>query len=452
MLPNGKTGDRDAIGVVKGLVTVAGGVRSSCAAIARHFGLPAVVGCRDVQIDIAQGVAGVGEAEVKEGAYVTVANGKIYAGRREIRARSADDDGLLTKILGWADEHRRMRVRACVESQADAAVARRMGAEGIAVGIEAICKGELLQRVFLEESAEALEKLSGSLAIELAEFFRDNDTVAVQLFNDLAQNFLPDYLQILGEVAALRTLKEIGGEAEGLDEKVALLEQCRRFRERNPLGGLRGTRLALVMGGFLEAQLRAVFEGACMASEKGAHPKAEILLPLICDENEAVQVRAAFEAIKAVVFKQQGREVEIRLGAVLETPRATLIAGQIAKHVDFMVIGADNLSQLAIGFSRDDAEAGFIAAYKEIGICADSPFRQLDAEGVGKLIEMAIASARAEKPDLQIGLIGECAADGATVKLCHDAGVSFLVCGPYQVPIARLAAAQAVLQKKSHLG
>jgi pyruvate,orthophosphate dikinase len=457
--PSGKPGNEEGIRQARGIVIVSNGARSTAALLAQRLGIPAVVSCTNIQIDMDSLSVKVGEVELAEGAYITIdgSTGKLYAGKLAITPKSGDSDRLLTRVLEWAKEIRKMDVRACIESLQEVQVASEMGAEGLGlVRMDEFYRTSdhrsLVQQVFFGQDPEAIDKLGSQLALDVADIFRrlGDNPVTISLFDAPVQDFLPNYLQLIDEVTTIQTLKALEhpvNEKE-LTDKLALLEHVRTFAERNPLLGMRGTRSALTIPGMLKMQLKGIVEGVCISMDRNPRPTAEILLPFVCHVNEVIQVQSQLEALKAIVFAERKKSPVIHLGALIDTPRAALIAGELARYVDFLAIGADQLSQLTFAFSRDDAEASFIAAYRELGVFVDSPFKRLDIPGVGKLIEIAVADARAVNPDIRIGLIVEHGADFLTIQFAQDQGIAYIACVPYRIPATKLAAAQAVIQKR----
>ena len=227
------------------------------------------------------------------------------------------------------------------------------------------------------------------------------------------------------------------------------MDKIRKMHEVNPMLGLRGVRLGLVHPEILRMQTRAIVQAACAAVAEGLDPRPEIMVPLVSHVGELRTAREIVEAEAAAVLAEHGVEVPIVIGTMVETPRAAITAGQLAGEADFLSFGTNDLTQMTFGISRDDAESGFLLEYLRTGVLADNPFGHLDPDGVGRLMEIAISGARAVKPDLAAGICGEHGGDPRSIAWCHEAGLDYVSCSPFRVPVARLAAAQAVLQGSS---
>jgi pyruvate,orthophosphate dikinase len=452
----GKIGNVRGMLTAKGFVTIEAGWASSCIAIARQNGLPAVVGCSDMKIDIDKGIVSVGDKQLREGDVITIDgnSGKVFTGKLAIVPRP--DQTWVQKILAWSDDARQLKVRANVGSLSDAQRAKDVAAEGIGtLNLAALCTGErrqYVQQVILGDSGVALTKLGEALATDVADFLKAMNglPVSVQLFDEPLQQFLPDYIELLADVATLKATFEMGQPVEmaELKRKSALLKKLGDFREVNPLLGVRGVRSAIVIPGFLQTQLKAIIEGACIAAERGGNPQCEVLIPRVSHANEIVRVVGIFEKLKAQIFEQRKKTVNIQIGAMIQTPRAAIVAGQIAKHVDFFCFGTNVLTEMGCAYSKDDAEASFMPAYRELEVFPASPFEAIDVTGIGKLIQAAIAAGKEANPRLRIGIVGEQIADLATVQFCHAVGCDYLSCGPFEIPVAKFAAAQATLKNQ----
>jgi pyruvate,orthophosphate dikinase len=343
------------------------------------------------------------------------------------------------------------------ETAADAKKGKEFGAEGIG-----LCRTERILReehkkllgeiVTGDDIAAPMAKLGDLLAADFAAVFQalDNQPVVVRLLDASPQAFAPDFLALVDEVTTLKTRRDFG---KPIDEKVfaeksALLEKVRKVREPNPAIGARGVRSGFLIPGFLRMQLKAIIEGACIALEKGGKPEPAILIPVISTVLEAARLRAEFDEVKEQVLKQRGKTLAIKLGALIEVPRVVFVAKEITKYVDFVTFGTTDLTQLGFGFATQDAEAQFLSTYSERGIFPVSPFTSLDTEGIGKLIQIAIAGLKEGKPQIEIGFIGAPSSDPASITFASTAGVSYVSCPPSYVPIARLAAAQSAVKAK----
>jgi pyruvate,orthophosphate dikinase len=298
---------------------------------------------------------------------------------------------------------------------------------------------------------EAISAELGSLlATEFGEVFRAGGDVPVYVrLVDSVTQFLPDSLQTSCELAKLTTQKQYGKDIQNdvLNEKKELLMQIRQLSGSNPGLGLRGARLAVVFPEFLVIQLKAIIEGACIASEKGANPKPGILVPTVSHEKEIARIRLEFEKIRNDIVAQRGSKLTFRFGVMIGTPRAALIADKFASGADFIVIGTDNLTELDIAYGNND-ETSLSSAWEGLGHLGPSPFSHLD-EGIARLMEVAVKNSRAAKNGIEIGVSGGHAADDHAVGICHKIGVNWISCSPDQIPTVRVGAAQAVLRDKA---
>ena len=440
--------DEWALRQVVGVVTTAGGVASHAAVVARGWGLPAVCGAPVELVDGAL-VAPDG-TEVPEGALVSLdgTTGSLRLG--DVGVVDARPPAELATLLGWADDERRRRpgvggapsvaVLANADTAADAARARAAGAEGIG-----LCRTEhqlvgerlpLVRRLLLGEDddvAAALDALVHAQRRDAADLLEvmDGLPVTIRLLDPPLHEFLPP-LEGLAVREALGRL----GPAEG-DQLAAR----RRWHEHNPMLGTRGARLAVVRSGIYRAQARAVAEAVADRRAAGGAPRARLLVPMVISAAELALVAGWVRHELAEVL---GPDADVPVGAMVETPRAALVAGRLAGEADFLSVGTNDLTQLTFGLSRDDV-APLVARYVAEGLLDEDPFSRLDPEGVARLVGLAVAEARAVRPDLPIGACGEHAGDPASVAMLVAAGVDSLSCDPRRLPVARLAAARAVL-------
>ena len=240
----------------------------------------------------------------------------------------------------------------------------------------------------------------------------------------------------------------VKGETEGLEEKEKLLKNIQALHESNPMMGLRGIRLSIVMPEIVEMQVRAIFEGAADATLKGVHAKPEVMIPLTGHVNELKVIQPRLVRIAKEVMNEKGVEFPYKFGTMIEIPRAALTAAEVASIAEFFSFGTNDLTQMTYGYSRDDAERNFLLKYVEDGILPKNPFQTIDRDGVGRLMDMAVAEGRSTRPNLEVGICGEHGGDPASVEFCHTIGNNYVSCSPFRVPIARLAAAQAALKHK----
>lgn len=418
------------------VVTVNGGLASHAAVVARGAGRPAVCGASALRVDATAGTASVAELVIKEGDVVSLdgRTGAVYLGAVDVRP--ADPPAELTALLGWADSARRLGVRANADTAADAEKAFLLGAEGIG-----LCRTEhqflgarlsLIRRVILARDEAGERAALAALAAAQRADFREllaavgDRPVTVRLLDAPMHEFLPG-----------------PGEAEDADQE----DQADAWREVNPMLGVRGVRLAALHTRLYPAQADALFSAWAELARDGVRPQLEVMVPLISLPEElelaARQIREAAEAVAA----RTGVAVPYRLGSMVETPRAALLAGRLAEHAEFLSFGTNDLTQLTYGFSRDDIERRVLVPYAELGLCTTSPFARLDPDGVGVLVEIAVRQARAVRPDIKLGLCGEHGGDPASIALCEHLGLDYVSCSPQRVPVARLAAAHASTEK-----
>ena len=461
------------------VVTTDGGASSHTAVMARQMGLPAVVGCADIEFDKDARTIKCDGVVMKEGDWMSVdgKSGQVFTGKFNLQVPKLKDQTALMKILDWADEIRSatgnrksihngptrgLQVWANADNPEDTSKAKEFGCEGIG-----LCRTdhmfypkermELMQKIIMTDNAEehkaALKKLGEVLTTDFATLFAamDNLTVVIRLVDLPITDFVPDILEQIREVRTLKTKRQLGlpiNEKE-LQEKRAILKRIKAISAANPMVGLRAVRLLIRIPDLLRMQLRAIFEGACVAMSKGATVKPEILVPMTFSERELALVKPVFEEVKEQVFKEKGKSFDVKFGTILETPRSCLTCDQMAKHVDYVTFGTNDLTQMAFGYSRDDAESSFLEQYREWGILPFSPFHSVDTEGMGRLMTMAIEGGRGAKKDLVIGVCGEHGGDPASIEFFHNIGMNYVSCSPYRVPIARLAAAQATVRGKA---
>jgi pyruvate,orthophosphate dikinase len=352
--------------------------------------------------------------------------------------------------MGQADTVRRLGVRANADTPEDAARARRFGAEGIGLcRTEHMFLGErrrLVEAMILARTdAERDKALAALLPLQRQDFVgilqaMDGLPVTIRLLDPPLHEFLPDRTELAVRIASAEAH---GGTPDAHDAE--LMTAVNRMHEENPMLGLRGVRLGLVVPGLTAMQVRAIAEAVVERKRAGGDPRAEIMVPLIDTVQELRIVRTEVEQVLAEVSEAAGIPVECPVGTMIELPRAALTAGRIAQEAQFFSFGTNDLTQTTWGFSRDDVEAAFFSAYLDKGIFTVSPFETIDREGVGRLVEIAVAEGRAARPDLKIGVCGEHGGDPASVHFFHDAGLDYVSCSPFRVPVARLEAGRAAL-------
>jgi pyruvate,orthophosphate dikinase len=429
----------------KGVLTARGGMTSHAAVVARGMGRPCVSGASGLSIDRATRTARMGTREVKEGDVITLdgSTGDVMLG--EVAMVEPELVGDFAVLMAWADQHRRMKVRANAETPLDCQVARQFGAEGVG-----LCRTEHMffdagrislvrQMILAEDEATRRRALDSLLPEQRADFTAIFEVMAglpvtIRLLDPPLHEFLPH-----GD-AEFAELSEATG--LGVDH---LKRRAGELHEFNPMLGHRGCRLGITFPEIYEMQARAIFEAACNVAEKsGDAPIPEVMIPLVATKRELQILRALVDRAAEAVFAEKGRTLEYLVGTMIELPRAALMAGEIAEEAKFFSFGTNDLTQTTLGVSRDDA-ARFLGPYVEQGIYPRDPFVSLDIEGVGQLVEMAAVRGRETRPDIKLGICGEHGGDPASIAFCEKVGLDYVSASPYRVPIARLAAAQAAL-------
>ncbi|MFZ2030890.1 MAG: pyruvate, phosphate dikinase [Vitreimonas sp.] len=432
----------------KAIVTARGGMTSHAAVVARGMGRPCVSGAGEIRIDMKEGVFRVGARVVKKGDTITVdgSSGEVLQGAADmVQPELTGDFGTL---MEWADKARRMKVRANAETPEDARTAVKFGAEGIG-----LCRTEhmffdaeriaAVREMILAETQSgrvaALAKLEPHQRKDFVEIFRimGARSVTIRFLDPPLHEFLPHTEEDSIEVA--KTL--------GIDAK-ALMARVKELAEVNPMLGFRGCRLAIVYPEIYEMQARAVFEAACeVAEEIGVAPVPEIMVPFVISKAEFDFVKQRVDKVAGEVFAEKNRKLDYSVGTMIELPRAALRAKEIAESAEFFSFGTNDLTQTTMGLSRDDS-GKFLGTFVERGVLPHDPFVSIDAEGVGELVGLACERGRAARVGLKLGICGEHGGDPASVAFFERAGLDYVSCSPYRVPIARLAAAQAVLSGK----
>ncbi|MDH4282830.1 MAG: pyruvate, phosphate dikinase, partial [Myxococcales bacterium] len=466
--PETKPDDVHGMLAARGILTSSGGRTSHAALVARQFGKPAVVGATELSIDLRTRVMTAGEEQIKEGEWISIdgTTGEVFAGKLETVVPDMEDEWL-SRLMAWADEFRRLGVRANADYPVDAERARRYGAQGIG-----LCRTEhmffqperlpTVQRMITTRSlAERREAVDALLPFQRADFaglFRAMDglPVIIRLIDPPLHEFLPSFEHLSRELSDLqiritnaRTLDEVEGITAKLSETQGMLEKVGALRESNPMLGLRGVRLGILIPELTRMQVRAIFEAACEVTREGCKAIPEIMIPLTSHVNELRRQREVLEAEAREVMEEQGVEVSYQFGTMVEVPRAALTAEQIAEYAEFLSFGTNDLTQTTFAMSRDDAEAGFLMRYLADGILPANPFATLDEDGVAKLMRMAVTDARKTRPNIETGVCGEHGGDPASIAICDRIGLDYVSCSPYRVPVARLAAAQSALRARS---
>jgi pyruvate,orthophosphate dikinase len=446
----------------QGILTSRGGKTSHAAVVARGMGKTCVCGAEALDVDIPGRKFTTDGQIVSEGDVISIdgSTGRVYLGEIPVQPSpvvqyfegtvSPESDALVAavhRLLGQADRARGLGVRTNADTGEDAARARRFGAEGIGLcRTEHMFLGdrrELVERLILADTEQEQEAaLAALLPLQRGDFVEifqamDGLPVTVRLIDPPLHEFLPPLTELAVKVA----LAEERGEDPGRDK--TLLAAVQRMHEQNPMLGLRGVRLGLVIPGLFTMQVRAIAEAAAEVKAAGGDPRPEIMVPLVGAVQELETVRQEAEAVLRDVAEKSGVDVPALIGTMIEVPRAALTAGQIAESAEFFSFGTNDLTQMGWGFSRDDVEGSFFTRYLEKGIFGVSPFESLDVDGIGRMVRMAVAEGRASRPNLKIGVCGEHGGDPESVHFFHDAGLDYVSCSPFRVPVARLEAGRA---------
>jgi len=444
----------------QGVLTQIGGATSHAALVARGMGKPCVAGCDQISIDLNAKNFTVDGTIVNEGDTITIdgTTGSVYLG--EIPTIPPEMTDELKKLLAWAAAFKWLGVWTNADYPDDAKKARDYGAQGIG-----LCRTEhmFMERERLpivrdmiladttEERQAALDRLLPFQRDDFIGIFRvmDGLPVIIRLIDPPLHEFLPAHDELLEDVTKLRIANhQFGGVfADELKEKDEMLQAVKGMREMNPMLGLRGCRLGLLMPEIIEMQARAIITAACMVKKEGVNVHPEIMVPLIGHVNELKTSREKIEAIAKEVMEEQRTTIDYKVGTMIEIPRAALTADEVAEAADFFSFGTNDLTQTTFGISRDDAEAKFLMRYVEQGILAENPFQTLDRDGVGKLVKTAVDNGRKTNPQLEVGICGEHGGDPSSIEFCHQVGLNYVSCSPYRVPIAILAAAHAKLKE-----
>ena len=478
--PETKPDDIHGITAAVGVVTSRGGVTSHAAVVTRGLGKPCIVGCEGIQVDLEAGLFTAGGRTVHEGEQISMdgASGSVYLGELDTVNTSLEDLPEAIELLGWADQTRKLGVMANADTPSDATQALIMGAEGIGLcrtehmfldperlpsvrqmllNAEAaeVWRRENNDRVFRVEDEsgapqavkdfyEALDQVRELQTADFSGILRVMGArpVIIRLLDAPLHEFLPPYESLLTELIELR---HTGAPPADLEEKETFLQLVDSLRESNPMLGHRGCRLGLSFPAIYRMQVEAIITAGALLVKEGLDVNPEIMIPLTVDVEEMHRLRQDLSLVASQVQERLDVKVHYKFGTMIETPRAALTAGEIAKESEFFSFGTNDLTQMVFGFSRDDAEGKFLRKYIDEGILPNDPFATIDPYGVGVLVKMAVEAGRRERPNLEIGICGEHGGDPASVVFCHEAGLDYVSCSPYRVPVARLAAAQAAL-------
>jgi len=468
--PFTKPDDVHGMLAAKGILTSEGGATSHAAVVARQFGVPCIVGAAAIRIDLEKRQMTVHGNVIKEGEWISVdgTSGEVFAGQMPTISPTLEEQTDLLTLLKWADEicatpgirkapegwpTRGLQVWANADYPKDAQRARSYGAVGIG-----LCRTEhmffeaerlpIVQRMILAKTSEGrVSALDELLPYQRADFeglfeAMDGCPVIIRLIDPPLHEFLPSQEELLEEVVTMR----VKGVQEGLEEKEMLLANVQALHESNPMMGLRGVRLSIMMPEIVEMQVRAIFEAAANVTLKGVKAKPEVMIPLTGHINELKFIQPRLERIAKAVMDEKKVSFEYKFGTMIEIPRACVTAGEIAEIAEFFSFGTNDLTQMTYGYSRDDAERNFLLKYVEDGILPVNPFQTIDRDGVGDLMDIAVTRGRATRTGLEVGICGEHGGDPNSIEFCHMVGNNYVSCSPFRVPVARLAAAHAALK------
>lgn len=477
--PFTKPDDVHGMLAAKGILTSEGGATSHAAVVARQFGVPCIVGASSVRIDLEKRLMEVNGTVVKEGEWISLdgGTGEVFIDKLTTSSPSLEEQTDLLNLLSWADEicarpgirkgpegypTRGLQVWANADYPKDAQRARAYGAVGIG-----LCRTEhmffeaerlpIVQRMILAKSSEerkaALDELLPYQRADFEGLFTamDGYPVIIRLIDPPLHEFLPAAKDLEEQIITKRIEALAGyvlgkGESTEVVELEKMLAAVESMHESNPMMGMRGVRLSIMMPEIVQMQVRAIFEAAANVTLKGVHAKPEVMIPLTGHVNELKVIQPDLEKIARDVMTEKNIEFPYKFGTMIEIPRAAVTAHEIAEVAEFFSFGTNDLTQMTFGYSRDDAERSFLVKYVESGILPKNPFQTLDQEGVGRLMQFSVEDGRKARPDLEVGICGEHGGDPASIEFCHKVGNNYVSCSPFRVPVARLAAAHAALK------
>jgi pyruvate,orthophosphate dikinase len=460
-----ETSPEDFHGMVaaEAILTQRGGMTSHAAVVARGMGKPCVAGASDVNINYGHNEFTVGDITVTKGEWITIdgTTGRVFRGKVPTVQPKLDEDFEL--LMSWADEERRLQVRANADTGHDSDVAKNYGAQGIGLcRTEHMFFGEDRLSVMREmilanglgEREKALAKLLPFQKRDFVEIFRAMNglPVTIRLLDPPLHEFLPGKTELMEELTELKfnarhaSPREMNFLLDEIADKRKLLRRVEILSEANPMLGLRGCRLGIIYPEVTRMQVRAIFEAACEVLSGGIEVRPEVMIPLISTVEEFRNQAALVREVAELVMKEQGAELDYLVGTMIELPRAALMADKIAAEADFFSFGTNDLTQTTLGLSRDDS-ARFLPLYVEKKIYPDDPFQTLDKEGVGELIKIAVKRGRAVNPKLKIGVCGEHGGDPRSIEFFNSLGFDYVSCSPFRVPIARLSSAHSTINQ-----
>jgi pyruvate,orthophosphate dikinase len=454
----------------QGILTATGGMTSHAAVVGRQMGKPSIVGCGALALNEEGKYFQVGAHKIPEGEWISIdgTSGEVLKGRiktnpseiiQVVRGAMKPEQSEVyrnfTKLLGWADEIRRMNVRANADTPEDAQMAFAFGAEGIGLArtehmfFDRERLPHIKAMILSETEEERREHIGKILPFQRKDFYElfkamQGNPVTIRTLDPPLHEFLPKKEDLMVELAVL---KATGGDAAKIAELETLLERVLALSEFNPMLGHRGCRLGVTYPEVIEMQARAIFEAACKLVQEGERVFPEIMVPLIGGVNELANQKAIIVRVAEETIKEFGVELDYTVGTMIEIPRAAITASQVAKEAEFFSFGTNDLTQTTFGVSRDDG-AEFISHYLAHKIWPDDPFQTVDIDGVGELMRWAVTRGRETRPDLKVGICGVHGGDPRSIVFCNSIGLNYVSCSAYQVPIARLAAAQATLEER----
>jgi pyruvate, orthophosphate dikinase len=444
------------------IVTARGGQTSHAAVVARGMGKSCVCGAGELIIDYNQQQFSVNGTVIPKGEWITVdgSTGRVFLGQVPTIQPTLGDD--FRELISWADDFRRLRVRANADTPQDAQVARDFGAEGIGLcRTEHMFFGEgrlaAMREMILADGVGAREKaLEKLLPLQRKDFTgifqaMQGLPVTIRLLDPPLHEFLPNIQELMDELSELKmslqratAIRDMDKLLDQIHEKRRLLHQVERMHESNPMLGHRGCRLGLIYPEVTRMQVRAIFEAACQVKGEGREVSPEIMVPLVSVAEELHHQAELIHEVARQAMNEHGMTIDYTVGTMIELPRAALTADKIAAYADFFSFGTNDLTQTTFGLSRDDS-GRFLSKYVEDKILPDDPFQVLDREGVGELVKIGTSLGRKAKPKLKVGICGEHGGEPRSIAFCHEIGLDYISCSPFRVPVARLAAAQAVL-------
>ncbi|MHB1663578.1 MAG: putative PEP-binding protein, partial [Thermoplasmataceae archaeon] len=457
--------DVRGMSVSEGFLTQKGGMTSHAAVVARAMGKPAVVGAESISVNVRDKTLTCQGIVLKEGDIITVdgTNGEFIIGVTDLEKPSVGND--TDTLLKWADEFRKLGIRANANTPEEARLARNNGGEGIGLArTERMFLGEgridIMRSMIMSKTREDrqfyLSKLLPMQISDFTDFFRTMEgfPVIIRLLDPPLHEFLPDKEELMNEIfslklklSSMRDMKEIDDVVAAISEKNKLYSVIKSLEEFNPMLGFRGCRLGISYPEIYEMQVTAIIKAAVNVSHEGKKIFPEIMIPLVGESRELEILR---ERLEQVVRSVEGYEhISYKFGTMIEIPRACLTADKISKFADFFSFGTNDLTQMTFGYSRDDAEGKFMSKYLDNNILPGDPFRTVDFEGVGQLMKMAVEKGRKGKKDLEIGICGEQGGDPETIDFCHRIGLDYVSASPFRIPVARLSAARAAIEQSS---